>query len=339
MLVVVLAVVLSACGGSAGSTVAASVGDTEISVADVDAAYDQRAQASGVASELAGDDSGAVEDNLKAGVLTNLIRTEILRRAAEDSDIEVTDADIADQREQLVQQAGGEDALDQVIEDANLSEEELRSNLHDQVIQNKITAKLADKVSDDDVRAAYEEDPQGQYGPKVEVRHILTETKKQAQQAIDRVESGEDFADVAKDMSTDTASAKNGGELGPVPKGATVPAFEKAAFNADEGELVGPVKTQFGYHVLEVTDTVAAPKFADVEQQIRTQLQTAAGGQAFNDYITAFVKDLDIEVDERYGSWDAATVAVVPEDEPSEPALAPSAAPPPSALATEPPSG
>lgn len=327
--VALFALLLAACTGassssSSSSDVAATVGDTEITIADVDDAFDRRAEGSTAASEIAADESGAVEQNLKAGVLTNLIRTEILAQAAADRNVEVSDEEIAEQRELLVQEAGGEEALEEVIADANITETELEANLRDQVIQNKLTSELAEDVTDEDVQAAFSEDPQGQYGEKRAVRHILTENRAQAEAAIERIESGEDFADVATDVSIDPGSAENGGDLGEVAKGATVPEFEEAAFSADEGELVGPVKSDFGFHVIEVTGDVPAPELADVESQIRTELETASGGQAFNDFISEFVASLNIEVDEQFGRWDEVSVAVVPAGEGSELPIAPS---------------
>lgn len=337
--VLVLGLVTAACSGGEGTSVAATVGDAEITVAEVDEAYNQRAEASGVASELAGDESGAVEENLKTGVLTNLIRTEVLRRAAEDRGVEVTDDEIAGQREELLSQVGGEEALNELIEQNNISEQELTDNLRDQVIQDEIASELADDVTDREVRQAFREDAQNQYGEKVEVRHILTETRDQARDAIERIESGESFADVARDVSTDTASAQNGGDLGEVPKGATVPEFEEAAFGAEPGEIVGPVRSQFGFHVLEVTDTASAPELSEVSGQIRDDLQTAAGAEAFMTYIREFVEGLDISVDERYGTWDDASLSVVPPDQGSEPAVAPSGPAVPTEVPTAVPTG
>ena len=339
LIAVVLALLIAACGGVGGSEVAATVGDVEITTAELDEAYQQRAEGPAAASELAADDSGAVEDDLQAGVLTNLIRTEVLRQAAEERDIEVTDEDIAQQRELLVEQAGGEEALQDVIDSANVSDEELRANLRDQVVQNKITSQLADGVDDDAVEDAYENDPQGRYGPKVEVRHILTEKRAQARDAIDRIESGEDFAEVASEVSVDPGSAENGGSLGEIGRGATVPPFEKAAFNANVGELVGPVKSDFGFHVLEVTDTAPAPDLADVEEQIRTELEAQSGGQAFNEFITGFVADLEIQVDDQYGRWDESAVAVVPANQGSEAPAATSELPLPTELPSDLPTG
>lgn len=313
--VLLLALLLAACGAAATSDVAATIGDTEITVADVDEAFDRRAEGSATASEIAADESGAVEENLKAGVLTNLIRTEILQLAAEDRDIEVTDAEIAEQRELLVEEAGGQEALDEVIAEASITDTELEGNLRDQVVQNEITSQLADDVTDADIKAAFEEDPQGQYGEKLQVRHILTEKKAEAETALERIESGDEFAEVATDVSIDPGSAENGGDLGEVAKGQTVPEFEEAAFGAKEGEVVGPVKSDFGFHVIEVTGQAPAAELADVESQIRTELEAASGGQAFNDYITEFVSSLGVEVDEQFGRWDEASVAVVPADD------------------------
>lgn len=339
LVAVVLGLLATACGGAAGSDVAATVGDVEITTAELDEAYGQRAEGPAAASELAADDSGAVEEDLKAGVLTNLIRTEVLHQAAEERGIEVSDEDIADQRELLVEQAGGEEALQEVIDSANVSDEELRANLRDQVIQNKITAQLAEGVDDAAIEDAYENDPQGRYGPKVEVRHILTEKRAQARDAIERIESGEDFGEVASEVSIDPGSAQSGGNLGEVGRGATVPPFEEAAFDAEVGELVGPVKSDFGFHVLEVTDRVPAPDLADVEGRIRTELEAQAGGQAFNEFITGFVADLEIQVDEQYGRWDEAAVAVVPADQGSEAPAVPSELPLPTELPSDAPTG
>ncbi len=82
--------------------------------------------------------------------------------------------------------------------------------------------------------------------------HILVKTEDQANQIIKRLADGEEFAAVAKRFSS-CPSGKNGGDLGWFGKGQMVPEFEKAAFENDAGKVVGPVKTQFGYHVIKVT--------------------------------------------------------------------------------------
>jgi len=82
--------------------------------------------------------------------------------------------------------------------------------------------------------------------------HILVKTEDQAKQIMKRLTDGEEFAAVAKRFSS-CPSGKNGGDLGWFGKGMMVPEFEKIAFEEGVGKVVGPVKTQFGYHVIKVT--------------------------------------------------------------------------------------
>ncbi|PCJ24366.1 MAG: peptidylprolyl isomerase [SAR86 cluster bacterium] len=83
-------------------------------------------------------------------------------------------------------------------------------------------------------------------------RHILVDTEEECQTLKDRIEAGEDFADVARDHSNCPSKAQ-GGDLGQFNPGMMVKEFDAVVFSADVNSLQGPVKTQFGYHLLEVT--------------------------------------------------------------------------------------
>jgi peptidyl-prolyl cis-trans isomerase C len=87
---------------------------------------------------------------------------------------------------------------------------------------------------------------------QVRASHILVKTEDDAQRMMKRITDGEDFAAVARRFSS-CPSGKNGGDLGWFGKGQMVPEFEQAAFETEPGKVVGPVKTQFGYHVIKVT--------------------------------------------------------------------------------------
>ncbi len=82
--------------------------------------------------------------------------------------------------------------------------------------------------------------------------HILVKTEEQANQILKRLADGEPFDKVARRFSS-CPSGKSGGDLGWFGKGMMVPEFEKAAFDGEVGKVIGPVKTQFGYHVIRVT--------------------------------------------------------------------------------------
>ncbi len=83
-------------------------------------------------------------------------------------------------------------------------------------------------------------------------RHILVDSEEKCNELKDQINSGMDFADAAKEHSN-CPSGKSGGDLGEFGPGMMVPEFDKVVFSAEIGSVEGPVKTQFGYHLLEVT--------------------------------------------------------------------------------------
>lgn len=84
-------------------------------------------------------------------------------------------------------------------------------------------------------------------------RHILVSTEEECNHLKTQIEEGADFAEIAKAHSQ-CPSGKSGGDLGQFGPGMMVPEFDKVCFSADIGSVEGPVKTQFGYHLVEVTD-------------------------------------------------------------------------------------
>ncbi|MFT4729646.1 MAG: peptidyl-prolyl cis-trans isomerase C [Granulosicoccus sp.] len=88
---------------------------------------------------------------------------------------------------------------------------------------------------------------------KATARHILVDSEDKCQTLIDQIKGGADFADVAKEHSS-CPSNRDGGHLGTFGKGQMVAEFETACFEGNVGDVQGPIKTQFGYHVVEVTE-------------------------------------------------------------------------------------
>src|SRR5215207_4923155 len=131
------------------------------------------------------------------------------------------------------------------------------------------------------------------------VRHILftEDQKEKAEDVKQQLENDGDFAELAKENSQDPGSAANGGDLGCLGKGETVPEFEQAAFGAEQGEIVGPVQTEFGYHILQVTDVKPEQtrSLQEVESQIRSQLATEKQSEEFNKWIEEQKKERDVK--------------------------------------------
>ncbi|MBC2883799.1 peptidylprolyl isomerase [Ochrobactrum sp. CM-21-5] len=130
---------------------------------------------------------------------------------------------------------------------------------------------IVDKIGDADIRTRYDKEIAAM-PPQVEVRarHILVKTKEEADAIIKKLEGGSKFEDLAKESSTD-GTAANGGDLGYFTEGQMVPEFEKAAFALKPGEYTKePVKSQFGFHVIQLEDrrTKQPPAFDQVKDQI-----------------------------------------------------------------------
>ncbi len=88
---------------------------------------------------------------------------------------------------------------------------------------------------------------------KASARHILVDTEEKCTKLKDQIEAGADFADIASEYST-YPSGKKGGDLGEFSPGMMVKEFDEVVFSADLNTIQGPVKTQFGYHLLEITE-------------------------------------------------------------------------------------
>ncbi len=147
------------------------------------------------------------------------------------------------------------------------------------------------KISDDDLKKEYQENIDSYRMPeRVRVRHILIKTqgkpkdeaaklKAKAEDILQQLRHGADFAELAKKNSEDPASAAKGGEYGWMVRGQTVPAFEKVAFSLKPGELSGLVETEYGYHIIQVEDKQPAhtQSFEDVKPQLLAEAQKQAG--------------------------------------------------------------
>lgn len=152
--------------------------------------------------------------------------------------------------------------------------------------------------SEDDLRQLYESEIDRFTQPeRRNVRHILITVDPNADAAKaeaakariiairKRIESGADFAEVAKEVSEDPGSAAQGGDLGFIEKGLMDPAFDQAAFALKQGQLSEPVRTRFGYHLIEVTkiDPVKVKPFAEVKDQLLAQAKKRQSEGAYYD--------------------------------------------------------
>ena len=166
------------------------------------------------------------------------------------------------------------------------------------LVLNADSSTPAENPSDDELRQLYESEiDRFQQPERRDVRHILITVDPKADAAAaeaakariieirKRIESGEDFAKVAKEVSQDPGSAAQGGDLGFIEKGLMDPAFDQAAFSLKQGEVSEPVRTQFGYHLLEVTkiEPSKVKPFEEVKDQLAARAKKRNAEGAYYD--------------------------------------------------------
>ena len=144
------------------------------------------------------------------------------------------------------------------------------------------------EVTEEEAKAFYEANPQHfEKGATVSAKHILVKEEEECTAILESIINGEkEFEEAAKEFSTCPSGAK-GGDLGEFGKGQMVKEFEDAAFAAEIGHVVGPVKTQFGYHLIKVEekrDAAVAP-FAEVETKIRSSLLQQKQNRAYTEKV------------------------------------------------------
>lgn len=301
-------------GSDEGGEAVAIVNGEEIPAEDLETRFSAMSENPQFSQQLEADDSGAMEKQLKSQILNQMIQVELLRQGADDLGVEVTDEDVAEQRSEIedrLEEQGTD--LETAMEQQGLDEEDLEEELETAALQQKVVAELTsdDEVSDEDVAQYFEDNPQE--FETAQARQIVTETEEEAQQALERVEGGEDFAAVAEDVSIDDRTASEGGDLGEVSRSdlQMQPALAEAIFEtAEPGELVGPIETQQGWHVIEVTERTQ-DELADVEGQIRQNLVTQAENEALTQWLDEQVQNAEVEVVADFAEWDAEAGQVV----------------------------
>jgi len=191
---------------------------------------------------------------------------------------------------ELLASAARKDKLDEGAEAEAREKYYSRRALHDAYYNKNV--RLA--VDDAALKKVYDEEV-AKLEPREEfrARHILVKSEEEAFEAIERINRGSDFAEVAKELSTGP-SAPKGGDLGYSPMGQMVPEFEKAALALEKGKVSDPVKTQFGWHVIKLEDkrTSKPPSFEDVKGSMKTGMVR----QKAIEVITDLRKDAKIDI-------------------------------------------
>ncbi|MGH8871397.1 MAG: peptidylprolyl isomerase [Acidimicrobiia bacterium] len=284
------ALVLAACGGGSGA-VAATVNGVDITVADVESLIDPGEEPTIPKSEF-------------AQILGFEIQRQIIATAAEEElGIVIPDDEVAAEADALFEASNTEGvSREEFLATNRVTEELLQRAAFQQLLQIEVRETLAADVPEpaqeeiDTAVAAVE----GLYCAS----HILVATQAEADAVLDRLGAGEEFADVAAEVSTDVGSGAAGGSLGCSAPDAYVAEFADALTGAETGVPTEPVQSEFGFHVILLQEP---------EDVVVEQLKAQTAGTFANEWFIDHITGAEVSVDDRWGTWETdPTPQVVP---------------------------
>jgi parvulin-like peptidyl-prolyl isomerase len=296
-LLVLAALVLAACGSGSNAT-AATVDGEDITVGDVEALIDP------------GEDAEIPKATF-AQFLGFEIQQRIVSNAAEEEfGIAITDDEALAEADVIFEEANVEGVTrEEFLTTNGVTEEMLLNVAHQQLLDAQVREAFTSDVEDptqDEIDAVIAE-AEAVYCAS----HILVATEAEANEVMDRLEAGEEFAALATELSTDTGSGAQGGDLGCSAPDAYVTEFADALTAAEVGVPTEPVETEFGFHVILLGEDQIP-----TEDEVIEQLKIVAIGTATNEWFLEKVEAAEVTVDEAYGTWETdPTPQVVPPTE------------------------
>jgi foldase protein PrsA len=291
----IVALVAAGCGGGSdnesvpGDAIAVVDGNS-IAKTEYDALISQ-AKKSYKAQKRPFPKVGTAEYNvLKNQAVQFLVQRQQFEEKADELDVKVADKQVDARLKQIKKR------YEQQLKQQGLTDEQVRRDIRAQLVQEGIFNKVTKDVTvpDKEIQAYYVKN-KAQYGtPETrDVRHILVPTKKLADELYTRIKKGEDFAKLAKKYSKDPGSKDQGGKL-TVSRGQTVEPFDKTAFLLPKNSVSRPVKTQYGYHIIQALSDVKQAKttpLKDVKASIKQQLLQTKKNEAMTKWVESTKKE------------------------------------------------
>jgi peptidyl-prolyl cis-trans isomerase C len=249
-----------------------------------------------IAAQMGGRDKVQDEQQLVQMATQRVVEQTLLAQEARRTNVQPNELRLAEMMQTLEQQAGGREALESNLAVFGMSYDQLSEFLREMelsrtLIERQIIPTI--QVSDEEVKTFYDENPQlFDAEAQVHARHIIfnatleadaqtvAEARAKAEAARQRALAGEDFAELARELSEGPA-APNGGDLGFFTQGQTAPAFAAAAFALEPGGISPVVRTPFGLHVIKCEEKRPAGQlsFDEVSDHVRNLLVQKKTGQ------------------------------------------------------------
>jgi foldase protein PrsA len=312
-----LVVAVSACGGGAGDVpdgAVAVVDGTEISRTELDELV-ERAKKAYQAQKQEFPRAGTPEyQNVQAQYVAYLVQREEFEKEADELDVEVSEKDIDKEVDEFVESRfkGKQKDFEKALKEQGFTLEAFRDTIRTSVLAQKIYDAVTKdvKVTADEIRAYYDQNRANYETPESrDVRHILVaekdkddkvdfaKSKVEADRIYEELQNGADFAALVKSESADTTSIPQGGKL-TISRGQTVPEFDKVSFELKQGVVSKPVKTTYGYHLIEALSPVRKATKTPLEKA-RASIRATLLQEKRSDFMTEWVDELQNEYEDK----------------------------------------
>lgn len=293
-------------GARRGAAIAARVNGDVIYWSQVDAEVARAAAQFGL--DPANKEFEKQRNEIVKTVVDQLVTQRLIVQEARRRNLVATDKDVDAQIDTVRKRFPNEADFNAALTRNGLTMSALRELIRIQLSQRQVADTVAQgTVTDDEVRKQFDSNRSAYDKPaQIKVSHILFRITEKGQESLAaakariaqaKLADGAKFEDVAKQSSEDPGSAERGGDLGYVSKGTLVKEFEEAAWGLKPGDTSGPVRTQYGLHIIRVYEVKPAEQaqFDKVKDEIRQQLLTSKREKAFESWLEQQRKTATIE--------------------------------------------
>lgn len=231
----------------------------------------------------------AIQYQLPASIENSLITEAAMLAELEENNVEIADDDYQADYENMVTNRGGEEAYEDFLTEMGITDDQIKTSLRYETIYRKHNEWYLENhtPSDDEMKDYFDQNKANLV--TVEASHILVATEDEAKAVEERLANGEDFAALATELSLDTGSALNGGNLGESAPNVYVPEFQEALLNMEEGEISEPVQSQFGYHIIRLE------KMNNDFDSLKENIAQEMTQQSYQAYLQELVANAEVE--------------------------------------------
>lgn len=234
-------------------------------------------------------DGVSFKDKLKENILEKLIVDELINQEIDNKKIAITDEELNNLYEQTIKNMGGQEQYEEFLKQQNITDDFIKDSIKKDYKQQKLEEAFYkdNKVTEEEIKNFYDANKERLI--KYSLSQIMADNEEDAKKLYDKLETGEDFAELAKNESSDTYSAANGGNMGEVQASTMPKEYLNAVSTTEIGSYSKVFKSDMGYHIVKVDDK------KDQLEDLRTEIEQTLKSQKFIEYMKDLRANADVK--------------------------------------------